>query len=281
MGKLRHRAVGLTCAALLAAAPAVAIAAAPSVAVDGPLAAAAGDPPPEYYDGGIFDYYSRALFWFNRQVYSGLNAAGDAIAGAEARAFNLPPEQQEAGLSGPARTAIGRGFGNMAANLVNEPVTALASLAGGDFATAANAVGRFGVNSTIGILGWHDVASDLGLAPQVADIGLMLCKAGVGEGSYVVLPFIGPRTLRDGFADVVLVNAILWTAVGAALGTGASWQTILIAESVEIVADIIATRQIDPNAKVVHFDDYQGVRKAYLTQRRERCAELRAVKAGG
>ena len=105
----------------------------------------------------------------------------------------------------------------------------------------------------------------------------MMCQAGLGEGGYVVLPFIGPRTVRDGFADVVLVNAVLWTLVGASLGTGASLQTIAIAEAIEVVADIIATRQIDPNAKVVHFDDYEAVRKAYLEQRRARCAEMRAT----
>lgn len=259
-------AAAATYAAVLAASlsvglvPAAAVAAAvPAVALDpaGP-AAASGDPAPDYYDGGVLDTYSRALFWFNRQVYDNLHALGEAVPG---DAFT---------------GAIAHGVGNMAANLVNEPVTALASVASGDFSTAANAVGRFGVNSTVGLLGWNDVATGWGLEPKIADIGLALCQAGVGEGGYVVLPFIGPRTARDGFADVVLVNAALWTLIGASLGTGASWRTILIAESVEIVADIIATRQIDPHAKVEHFDDYEAVRAAYLAQRRARCAELRA-----
>jgi phospholipid-binding lipoprotein MlaA len=255
-------------AAGLAFAPLPASAAPPAVdALQVAVIPAAVVPPPaDSYDGGILDTYSRALFWFNRQVYNGLNAVTDALAGGKPDA-----PVGETGLSGPARTAIGRGVGNMASNLVNEPVTALASAASGDFAGAANAVGRFGVNTTVGLLGWNDVAADWGLEPKITDIGLVMCQAGVGEGGYVVLPFIGPRTVRDAVADVVLVNAVLWTAVGASLGTGASWRTIAIAEAVEIVADIVATRQIDPNAKVVHFDDYEAVRKAYLEQRRIRC----------
>jgi phospholipid-binding lipoprotein MlaA len=260
-------AAGLAFAPLPASAASAA--AAPQVAVipAAVVPAAAAPSPADSYDGGVLDTYSRALFWFNRQVYDGLNAVADALAGGAPAA-----PVGETGLSGPARTAIGRGVGNMASNLVNEPVTALASAVSGDFAGAANAVGRFGVNTTVGLLGWNDVAADWGMEPKITDIGLVMCQAGVGEGGYVVLPFIGPRTVRDAVADVVLVNAILWTAVGASLGTGASWRTIAIAETVEIVADIIATRQIDPNAKVVHFDDYEAVRKAYLEQRRIRCA---------
>lgn len=259
-----------------------ALAAEPIPAADpGTQAYATGDPPPEYYDGGVFDYYSRALFWFDRQFYDGLNAVTELVVGSDAVHASEtanPEHRKAAGLPGPSATAIGRGLGNMAVNMVNEPVTAVASLLGGDVSTSLNAVSRFGINSTVGILGWNDVARDWGFEPKVADIGLTLCKAGVGEGGYLVLPFIGPRTVRDGFADVILVNAILWPLTAAALGTGASWQTILVAEGIEIVADIVATRQIDPNAKVVHFDDFEAVRAAYLQQRRARCADLRAGK---
>jgi phospholipid-binding lipoprotein MlaA len=266
-------AAAMVCAPLSAPLPASAAPPAVEALQVAVIPAAVVPPPADSYDGGILDTYSRALFWFNRQVYDGLNAVTDALAGGKPDA-----PVGETGLSGPARTAIGRGVGNMASNLVNEPVTALAGALSGDFAGAANAVGRFSVNTTVGLLGWNDVAADWGLEPKITDIGLVMCQAGVGEGGYVVLPFIGPRTVRDAVADVVLVNAVLWTAVGASLGTGASWRTIAIAEAVEIVADIVATRQIDPNAKVVHFDDYEAVRKAYLEQRRIRCTS--SVKTG-
>ena len=164
------------------------------------------------------------------------------------------------------------GPGRVISNLVNEPLTALSSLVVGDLPTAWNAVQRFGINSTAGVLGWWDEASTLGYKPVPADIGLSLCRMGVGEGGYVVLPFIGPRTYRDAAVDVVLVNALLWTTTGAIFSSGLSLQTIVIAESIEVAADIVATRQIDPRAKDLRFDDYDKMRADYLAQRRQRCA---------
>ncbi|BBK32513.1 hypothetical protein STHU_31470 [Allostella humosa] len=163
------------------------------------------------------------------------------------------------------------GVGNMMSNLVNEPITVVSSLAVADLPTAWTATRRFAVNSTEGFLGWYDYAAARGLPPVHADIGLSLCRYGVGEGGYVVLPLIGPRTVRDAVADVVLVNAILWTALATALGTGATLQTIVIAETVEIAADIVATRQIDPQAKALGAGEYGATRAEYLRQRRLRC----------
>ena len=165
----------------------------------------------------------------------------------------------------------------MISNLVNEPLTALSSLAVGDMSTAWNAVQRFGINSTVGVLGWWDEASTMGYEPEPADIGLSLCRMGVGEGGYVMLAFIGPRTYRDGVADIVLVNALMWTATAAIFTGGMSLQTIIIAETIELTADIVATRQIDPRAKELGYNNYEKQRADYLTQRRARCAGHRGV----
>lgn len=56
---------------------------------------------------------------------------------------------------------------------------------------------RFGINSTIGILGLFDVASALELPRVYEDFGLTLAKYGVGNGPYLVLPGFGPSNLRD------------------------------------------------------------------------------------
>jgi phospholipid-binding lipoprotein MlaA len=165
----------------------------------------------------------------------------------------------------------------MISNLVNEPLTLLSSLLVGDLPTAWNAAQRFGINSTAGVLGWWDEASLRGHKPAPADVGLSLCRMGVGEGGYVMLPFIGPRTWRDAAADVVLVNAVLWTTTGAIFSSGLSLQTIMIAEAIEVAADIVATRQIDPRAKELHFDDFEKMRSDYLKQRRQRCAAESAM----
>ena len=205
--------------------------------------------------------YNRIIFAFNRTIYSWLDSLLPAA-----------PEPSPSAAPGPAP-----GPARVISNLINEPLTLLSSLLVGDVSTAWNAAERFGINSTVGVLGWWDEASLRGYEPVPADIGLSLCRMGVGEGGYVMLPFIGPRTYRDAAADVILVNALLWTTTGAIVGSGLSIQTIIIAESIEVAADIVATRQIDPRAKEIHFDNFDQMRTNYLAQRRHRCGSDTAM----
>lgn len=259
---------GLAAAALLA----LSAVTAPAVAQDAvqPAVTTPTAPMPTVQSGGILDAYSRVMFSFNQTLYAKLDQASAWWSGKPADAV---PQ--------PAAPATGGGsLGNVVANLVNEPVTAVTALAVGEVGNSWRSVERFAINSTAGILGYYDTATAWGYTPSVTDAGLSLCKAGVGEGPYLVLPFVGPRTVRDAMSDVVLTNVVLWVAAGSLFGTGASVQTVIIAESVEIVADIVATRQIDPQAKAIGFTDYDTTRDRYLAQRRARCAILRGETTG-
>lgn len=73
----------------------------------------------------------------------------------------------------------------------------------GKFEQSASDTGRFLANSTIGLLGLFDVASEFGLAYNEEDFGQTLAVWGVDQGPYLVLPIMGPTTLRDGAAVVV------------------------------------------------------------------------------
>lgn len=73
----------------------------------------------------------------------------------------------------------------------------------GKFEQGARDAGRFTTNSTIGLFGLFDVATDLGLENNVEDFGQTLAVWGVGQGPYLVLPLFGPTTLRDGSAVIV------------------------------------------------------------------------------
>lgn len=66
----------------------------------------------------------------------------------------------------------------------------------------ASDVGRFTTNSTLGLLGLFDVASDLGIEAHDEDFGQTLAVWGVGDGGYLVLPVLGPTTFRDGAGSV-------------------------------------------------------------------------------
>ena len=91
---------------------------------------------------------------------------------------------------------------NLGDNL-SSPADAINHLLQGDIAASITAVGRFGVNSTIGLVGLFDPATTLGLAEKQTNFGETLGKWGVGEGAYVELPFLGPSTVRDTTGRIV------------------------------------------------------------------------------
>lgn len=68
----------------------------------------------------------------------------------------------------------------------------------GKFQQAGSDAGRFLTNTTIGVVGLFDVASEFGLQQNVEDFGQTLAVWGVEDSSYLVLPFMGPTTVRDG-----------------------------------------------------------------------------------
>jgi phospholipid-binding lipoprotein MlaA len=73
----------------------------------------------------------------------------------------------------------------------------------GKLIQSASDAGRFLTNTTIGVAGLFDVASELGLQHNVEDFGQTLAVWGVGEGPYLVLPVMGPITIRDGGGLIV------------------------------------------------------------------------------
>lgn len=67
---------------------------------------------------------------------------------------------------------------------------------------AAKNTGRVLVNTTLGLLGTIDVASDMGLERYKTDFGHTLARWGAPEGPYVMMPFLGPYTIRSGIGDI-------------------------------------------------------------------------------
>jgi len=94
------------------------------------------------------------------------------------------------------------GVHNFLGNL-NEPVVFANDVLQGEGARAGQSAERFFVNSTLGLGGFLDIASDMGVSPQSEDFGQTLGTWGVGEGPYLVLPFLGPDPPRDAFGQVV------------------------------------------------------------------------------
>ena len=99
----------------------------------------------------------------------------------------------------PVRIGINNFFSNL-----DEIPNAVNSLLQGKIGQAANDTGRFIVNSVFGLGGVFDIATDAGMQQsQGEDFGQTLAVWGVSEGPYLMLPFLGPSTLRDAPSNVL------------------------------------------------------------------------------
>lgn len=90
------------------------------------------------------------------------------------------------------RSGIGNFFNN-----IGEIPTISNDLLQGKFSRAASATGRFIINTTLGLAGTVDVATEFGLEAHDEDFGQTLAVWGAPAGPYMVLPFLGPSTVRD------------------------------------------------------------------------------------
>lgn len=136
--------------------------------------------PPDYttHTKDPWEKMNRATFAFN-QAFD--KAIGRPVAKTYVRAV---PRQ--------ARDGIHNVLHNLGA-----PVTIINDLLQGQFKYMFKDTGRFIINSTIGLLGWFDVAKHMDLPAHSADFGETLADYGVPSGPYLVIPFLGPSSVRD------------------------------------------------------------------------------------
>lgn len=95
-------------------------------------------------------------------------------------------------LPSPVRSGVNNFFGNLGTF-----VSVINDLLQFKFDKAVTGAGRFVINSTFGIAGLVDVASMDGIEKRNEDFGQTLGHWGVGSGPYIVLPFLGPSSVRD------------------------------------------------------------------------------------
>lgn len=95
-----------------------------------------------------------------------------------------------------------KGLHNMALNF-NEPSAVINNLLQGKFADASISTGRFILNTTIGLFGYFDPASDFEWTRKHEEFGEVLGSYGVGDGPYLVVPVLGPSSVREEVGDYI------------------------------------------------------------------------------
>ncbi|WXL27631.1 VacJ family lipoprotein [Ectopseudomonas mendocina] len=127
----------------------------------------------------------------------------------------------------------------------------------GKFHSAGVDTSRLIVNTTFGLLGFFDVGTKMGLQRSDEDFGQTLGKWGVGSGPYVVLPLLGPSTVRDAFGKVP--DAYL--TAPAAIDHVPTRNTVIAVQAVDVRANLLKAERL------VSGDKYIFVRNAYLQNR--------------
>lgn len=202
-------------------------------------AAHAGDNPHDPYEG-----FNRAMFAVNE--------------GLDKYAVKPLAEVYDEAVPLPARAGIGNVFDNIA-DLRN----ALNNTLQGKLPEAGSDLGRLLINSTLGIFGLFDVASELGIERHQEDFGQTLAVWGAGDGGFIYWPFVGPSTVRDTFG---LAGDIYSDPVWGTINKTPATRNSLVAQRfVETRAALLPTDKVIEEAAL---DKYAYIRDAYLQRRR-------------
>ena len=186
----------------------------------------------------------------NRVVYSITDGLDRALAKPVAEGYRaVVPEL--------ARSGVTNFFSN-----IEDVWIMLNNLLQGKVESALDDMARVLVNSTVGLFGVVDVASDLGISKHNEDFGQTLGRWGVGSGPYVVLPFLGSSTLRDALGRG-LVD--MQGDIVRQLDHVPTRNSLLVTRLINTRANLLDASRIVEEAAL---DKYSFTRDAYL-QRRE------------
>lgn len=152
-----------------------------------------------------------------------------------------------------------RGIANFSNNLFG-PLYIINNLLQGKFKRSLSETGRFLANSTWGILGFVNVGADLGMETYREDFGQTLAVWGVPDGPYVVIPILGPRTLRD--ATMIPLNFLADPLYHYKNDIARRW--IYGVRLVDVRARLFSVDALLEDS----FDRYLTVRESYLQNRK-------------
>jgi len=159
-------------------------------------------------------------------------------------------------LPTPAKTGVSNFFGN-----IRDVFIGVNNLLQGKVPEAASDWGRVAINSTVGVLGLIDWASDWGLEKHDEDFGQTFGRWGVGPGAYVVVPVFGPRDARD---TVGLVADVAADPLGHMHNVPAR-NTLIVTRLISDRAELLPADKVIEEAAL---DKYSYIRDAYLQRRR-------------
>lgn len=203
----------------------------------------------------------------NRTIFALNKGLDNIIFEPVAKAYRILPN--------PVRSGVSNSLENLS-NLVTIPNNVLQ----GEYRKAGTNTGRFVINTTVGILGFIDVAEKIGFVEyEKEDYGQSMAVQGVGPGCYLVLPVLGPSTARDTVSSLVNI-------VG-----GDAWYNVTVKNNTQHFedSDYIFSRLmngVDFRAKNIEsFDNleknavdfYASVKSLYLQDRQQKILNSNSI----
>lgn len=182
---------------------------------------------------------------YNRQVFAFNDIADETVLKPAAMVY-------ERVLPAPVRTAVGNFFGNL-----SDAWSSVNWVLQGEPRLAVEQGARFVFNSTLGLAGLIDLAGEVGIEKRSANFAQTLGAWGVGRGPYVVLPLLGPSTVRDTVAMPIdrMARSSVW--FGDA-------NDRLVATSLEVVSLRASLLRAGELVEGIALDKYTFFRDAYL-----------------
>jgi len=214
-----------------------AIAALAALALSGGCASLGGDDPRDPWEG-----MNRGIYVFNDKLDQ---YVGQPVARGYVKV-----------LPGEIRDRVRNFFGNIADVFIG-----VNNVLQGKFEDGFNDWVRVGFNSTFGIFGIHDIATDMGYEKHDEDFGQTFGRWGAGPGPYLVLPVLGSSTLRDGSAKIL---DFYTDPINETEPFDARWGLILLRVT-QTRADLLDASRILEEAAL---DKYVFQRDAFLQRRR-------------
>ena len=192
----------------------------------------------------------------NRAVYKFNDALDSAVVKPVAKGY-------QAVVPSPIRTGVSNFFSNLGDvwSLVNHVLQF-------EFANAGKTAARLGINTFLGLGGVLDIATDAGIEVPKADLGQTLGKWGVPSGPYVMLPLLGPSSVRDG---VGTITATYHDPVNR-VSDNATRNVLTVTRVVDVRTRLLgATDAVDEIA----LDKYSFIRDVYLKRRQSQIAPIK------
>ena len=203
-----------------------------------------------------------------KDCFEGLNRSTFALNQGLDKAIFKPIAKSYRKLPSSVRTGTSNALINLS-SLITVPNNILQ----GDFKTAGINTGRFAINTTLGIFGIFDVAKQMGFSEyEKEDYGQTFGTWGISAGCYLVLPIIGPSTVRDTFGSFInVIGGDPWYNASAHGNneylSKSNYMTTKALTGVDFRAKNLESIQ---NLEKNSMDFYASVRSLYLQDRQQK-----------